>query len=86
MRRLVTGTGLTCSTSYYPDRQLMKQSNLASPPFCDQTSRKKSGCVIEREIGGFLHKFLEESRGSRTCQNGRQSRQIDRQDLIESPL
>ncbi|GFW15925.1 hypothetical protein TNCV_4431981 [Trichonephila clavipes] len=42
--------------------------------------QKNPACVIQREISGFLHKPLEESRGSRTRQHGRQnglqSRQI----------
>ncbi|GFS53920.1 hypothetical protein TNCV_3761481 [Trichonephila clavipes] len=33
---------------------------------------KESACVIEREISGSFHKFLEESRGPRTLQRGRQ--------------
>ncbi|GFX48253.1 hypothetical protein TNCV_2920701 [Trichonephila clavipes] len=37
--------------------------------------REKSACAIEREIRGFVGKFLEESRGSRTGQHGPQCRQ-----------
>ncbi|GFT01901.1 hypothetical protein TNCV_3056501 [Trichonephila clavipes] len=50
--------------------------------------REKFACVIEREISAFLHKFLEESRGSRT----RQKNDVDlalsprfHQVLLESP-
>ncbi|GFW39969.1 hypothetical protein TNCV_5116521 [Trichonephila clavipes] len=34
--------------------------------------RKKSVCVIDREISAFLHNFPEESRETRTRKNGRQ--------------
>ncbi|GFY05177.1 hypothetical protein TNCV_2206231 [Trichonephila clavipes] len=40
-----------------------------------ETPRKITAFVIEREIHEFLHKFLEESRGSRTRQNGREYQQ-----------
>ncbi|GFV33981.1 hypothetical protein TNCV_2613791 [Trichonephila clavipes] len=45
-----------------------------------ETSRNITARVIERDVSGPLHKFLEESRGFRTRQHGRQvGRQLDRQ-------
>ncbi|GFW16102.1 hypothetical protein TNCV_4680941 [Trichonephila clavipes] len=41
-----------------------------------ETSRNITAPVIERDVSGPLHRFLEESRGFRTCQNGRQSPRI----------
>ncbi|GFV48405.1 hypothetical protein TNCV_3026751 [Trichonephila clavipes] len=39
-----------------------------------KTTRNITARVIERDVSGPLHKFLEESRGFRTRQHGHQSR------------
>ncbi|GFW40160.1 hypothetical protein TNCV_5118431 [Trichonephila clavipes] len=44
-----------------------------------ETSRNITVRVIERDVSGPLHKFLEESRGFRTRQHGCQGHQIARQ-------
>ncbi|GFW96197.1 hypothetical protein TNCV_571681 [Trichonephila clavipes] len=41
-----------------------------------ETSRNITTRVLERVVSGPLHRFLEESRGFRTRQHGRQSRQL----------
>ncbi|GFW14733.1 hypothetical protein TNCV_1561961 [Trichonephila clavipes] len=49
---------------------------------CDSSAnilRKTSACVSELGISVILHKFLEESRESRTRQHGHQSRHIRHQ-------
>ncbi|GFY17635.1 hypothetical protein TNCV_1073701 [Trichonephila clavipes] len=64
-----------------------------------ETSRNITARVIDRDVKRPLHKFLEETRGLRTRQQGRQSHQFGpkndanlalpprfRQVLIESPL
>ncbi|GFV87925.1 hypothetical protein TNCV_782061 [Trichonephila clavipes] len=44
-----------------------------------ETCRNITARVIERDVSGPLHEFLEESKGFRTCQHGRQCHQNGRQ-------